>query len=288
MRVVLVVLVGVSGCFILPAERTDTRVVESTLERPRPGPTGAVELRADIVGRTVLVTAQRVRTCTAEEIGVVETHREKHVTIEGIDPGHVDGAWWLVAMLGAVMVATGTVSGLVTGVILLVDGDGTTTRERKRLRRVESACPVPEPDVAIDVTFAAGQVAHDRTNAGGVITVPIPDDAGGGFIVARAAALEASAWYGAGPPETTPSREPPRAATETRGFAGVRDVLRACAAPLHIVGLVHARLEIDREGRVGAELDRDEPGLAACVRDGLAAVRFPPDHPKELVFPYQL
>jgi hypothetical protein len=67
-----------SGCIVLPKQATTTSVIEIHDGATISGPVGSLVLRTARDGRNLVLTASRPRSCTAEQVEVVEI--DKHMT----------------------------------------------------------------------------------------------------------------------------------------------------------------------------------------------------------------
>jgi hypothetical protein len=75
---------------------------------------------------------------------------------------------------------------------------------------------------------------------------------------------------------------------QQRAFSAVRDTLRSCGCTHQVTGLVNAQLAIDHRGNGRATPDIGDAAFAACVRNGIDKITFPPGAASKVVFPYRI
>ena len=189
MRIALL-LVLLSGCFVVPSTRTTTRHVgfEASAE-VRKGVARGLTVQMAVQHGDVVVAVVRTRDCHREILEVTEVREQRGLRMGGVDDprGRAFGA-----MLAPV---TLPVSFIISGLAVAFDrGD---THEQRTPHHVETtACTEPAGGIALDVELASGQRLADRTDAGGKLVFTIPaGEPPRGVVTVRAEATVAQLKY---------------------------------------------------------------------------------------------
>jgi hypothetical protein len=184
-KTTVALLAACSGCIVHAVDKTTTATVSFVESEPTIGPPGAIAVEAHAVSSTIVVRAQRPRTCEREVFEITETTTTKEVEVDApglrdapnIGPGAQDPISAGIAVIYlagfAVMAVTGAVSGVATAIEMGVSGDK-VVRSRRHLRTIRSACAISSPDLAVEIALSSGTRLKGSTNAEGLVSVEIP------------------------------------------------------------------------------------------------------------------
>ena len=248
MKALLLILL--SGCFVLPKTTTTTRDLGTAPGDVEHGPVQQVELDAKATGDSIVVTAIAERECKRPFVRTIEETKEKHARWSGVkDPR---------AGLFALVLApiTVPVTAIGTGIAVLADGNGTSTTRTEIVRTETFACKTPIADHAVAIVMPSGATLNGATNGAGIAAVQIP--------------------------ETEPYRGVAKLGEHEIAYArpmpavtAVRETVYDCATQYNVHGAVRVSLGIDEHGRAtSVGLDAGDRDFAACVQRGIQNTQF--------------
>jgi len=270
MKTIALLLALCSACVVVPKTTTTMKDLGTETGEIAHGPVSKVGLQAELGDATVEVSATAQRECSRPVYQVTEVRKEKHARYQGTK----DARAGLFALFLAPVTIPITAIG--TGIAVLADGDGTTTRTQKVVGTERFACTTVAAKVPIAVRLPSGATITETTDNEGTARVRIPDSEPyrGVVTVSGPAAATTELRYARAMPAIT----------------AVRETVMTCGALHHVSGKVKVELGIDGAGkpeRIG--VDVGDGSFARCVNDGLANTRFGDAHRAvKLVLPFEL
>jgi len=270
MKTIALLLALCSACVVVPKTTTTTTNLGTATGEIAHGAVTTVGLHAELSDATVEVSATAQRECSRPVYQVTEVKQEKHARYRGTKDAR--------AGLFALFLAPVTIpiSAIGTGIAVLADGDGTTTRTQKTVGTKKFACTTVAAKVPIAVRLPSGATLTETTDHEGTARVRIPESEPyrGVVTVSGPAAATTELRYTRAMPAIT----------------AVRDAVMTCGALHHVSGKLKVELGIDGDGkpeRIG--IDAGDGLFAQCVHQGIAGTRFSAAHRAvKLVLPFEL
>ena len=303
-----VVIASLAGCAIVPKTTTTTKTLGYT-EREVPGPIRGLEVRVSADASSVRVESVHARRCQRRVTETIETRKALQAVL---DTSGGDGGGDPRALIGLAVAepAILLVTGVITGIVIGASHDDVQEHTVEHVV-ADYDCSLRAAHVPIEMVLPSGARLAATTDDAGKSTIEIPaDEPPRGKVVLLSGSARAVLTYAATPLATTPAVafSPPgmtgagsaaevdtsvqhedQAPDSAQAYSKVAHALRACAGvEKGVAGVVHARLAIDRDGRVRASIDRDDSDFTACVNELLSTVRFPAGRAQTVMFPYKL
>ena len=265
----IAVLLALSGCVVLPKTKTTTTDLGTENGVIEHGAINKVKLAAELRDATIEVSATAERTCARRIYRVTETTKEKHAGYRG----NKDARLGLFALVLAPV--TIPISAVATGVAVLADGDGETTRALADIGEEKFACRTVAPQATITLRMPSGATFSDITDDDGISRMRIPEtEPYAGVIAVSSGRATTSLRYTRAMPAVT----------------AVRETVMTCSTIYQVTGKVAVELGIDDDGRpTHIGVDAGDGLFAKCMNDGLVNVRFGEAHRGvKLVLPFEL
>lgn len=184
-----------SGCVavMVPERRTTSQLVSTERSPLFVGPAGALVISAEATGGRIDVRTQRQRDCHHRTARVLE-HRSKRVAKVHADVIDLRGATGLgILAWVAAMPVVFAVSGLVTSVVVAVDG--TEVARTPQLGDERFACPAQALGIPLEATLPSGTVMRGTSDPLGRWTFMIPmTEPAEGDVSVRAADATDPVW----------------------------------------------------------------------------------------------
>jgi hypothetical protein len=171
--VLVVTIVAGSGCFLVPKTKTSRHVIATERVDVPPAASPPLQVELATAGTTITVRAIAPRVCTSENWEIVDTTRSKRVGLFFFEPAGY-GAEEALLIVGVILApVTLTVSGLVTGIVV-VSSDDTTTRERRKTATWQHDCPIVGAGLPVAMTLPSGASAELVTGSDGRAYLDLP------------------------------------------------------------------------------------------------------------------
>jgi hypothetical protein len=265
----IAVLLALSGCAVLPKTKTTTRDLGTETGAVEHGAVNKLALAAALRDATIEVTATAERACSRRVYRVIETTKEKTASYRA----NKDARLGLFALVLAPV--TIPISAVATGVAVLADGDGETTRAHANVGEQKFACTTVAAETKIALRMPSGATFEDITDDDGISRMQIPEtEPYAGVIAVSSGAATTELRYTRAMPAVT----------------AVRETVMTCSTLHDVHGKVAVELGIDDAGkltRIG--LDAGDGLFAKCINDGLENVRFGAAHRgAKLLLPFEL
>jgi hypothetical protein len=267
-RLLLVLLLAVTGCLIVPRTTTavlSTRHVESA---PTVGPAGPIHMTGQTTssGHVLHLTVARTRTCSTTAYDLVEktTNTSAQLAVLGGGGGGSDprGVLALVAVEPALLLA----SGIITGIVIAATSGHNTWSEQVAMETRHYPCAIDLGNVAVKVVFASGETFDGVTEPDGTVDFAIPDTAPpSGTLTAYSPGVSSMLLhYGA-----------PVALAAGETARDVRVAVVGCVRDEPVSGALLVTLVIDGSGQVATvSTDRGTRDLALCIGAKLSRTPF--------------
>ena len=265
----IAVLLALSGCAVLPKTKTTTKDLGTETGATEHGAINKLDLKAELRDATIEVTATAERACSRRVYRVTETTKEKKASYRA----NKDARLGLFALVLAPV--TIPISALATGVAVLADGDGETTRSHADAGEEKFACTTVAAGTTIALRMPSGATFSDITDDEGVSRMEIPEtEPYAGVIAVTSGPATTELRYTRAMPAVT----------------AVRETVITCSTLHNVTGKLAVELGIDEDGRpTRIGVDAGDGLFAKCMNDGLANVRFGKAHRgANLVLPFEL
>jgi hypothetical protein len=269
MKTIAILLALTSGCAVLPKTKTTTKDLGTETGPIEHGAVNKIALKAELNDATIEVAATADRECFRMVYRVVETTKEKHASYRA----NKDARLGLFAL--ALAPLTIPISAVVTGVSVLADGDGSSTRAHTNIGTEKFACTTVAAGTTIALRMPSGAEFSDITDEEGMSRMRIPEtEPYTGVIALSTGATHAELRYTRAMPAIT----------------AVRETVMTCSALHRVSGKLNVELGIDDDGRpVRIGVDAGDGLFAKCMNEGLANTRFGKTHRgAKLVLPFEL
>ncbi len=269
MKTIAILLALTSGCVVLPKTKTTTRDLGTETGPTEHGAVNNIDLKAELRDATIEVTATADRACSRTVYRVVETTKEKHARYRG----NRDARLGLFAL--ALAPLTIPISAVATGLSVLADGDGDTTRAHANIGTEKFACKTVAAQATLLLRMPSGATFSDITDEEGVSRMRIPDT---------------EPYTGVIAVSTGPATTELRYTRAMPAITAVRETVMRWSTLHHVSGKLKVELGIGDDGRpTRIGVDAGDGLFAKCMNDGLANMKFGEAHRGvKLVLPFEL